>query len=134
MKPIAPFNNRQLSCDVVIKGYKIPKGVTVLLEHEYASKSPRYVQSPDTFNPDRWLRSKRGGVSEEKLHPFSVLPFGFGPRMCPGRRFSEQQINIALVNLVKNFRLEYDGDYLPLKGVGLDELPVKLNFKFNPRV
>ena len=135
LKPIVPFNNRQLSCDIVIKGYKIPKGVNVFLEHEYAAKSPRYVQNPDAFNPDRCLRSDRGEASEEKLHPFAVLPFGFGPRMCPGRRFAEQQINIALVKLVANFQLEYDGDHLPLKGIGLDNAPVPvLNFQFNPRV
>ena len=31
------------------------------------------------FKPDRWNKE-----AEDKIHPFSSLPFGFGPRSCYG--------------------------------------------------
>ena len=132
MRPIVPTNARQLTKDVVIKGYRLPKGIQVLLEHEYVSNCPDYVTDPDSFIPERWIRGESRNT-EEKLHPFLMLPFGFGPRMCIGKRFAEQELNIALFKLVKNFRVEYDGGKLPLRGIGLDKLPVKLPFKFHVR-
>lgn len=46
---------------------------TVMMIHNYADKS---FTEPDTFDPDRWGR--------DDTHPFSMLPFGFGPRSCWG--------------------------------------------------
>ena len=65
-------------------------------------------------------------------NPFLVLPFGFGPRMCIGRRFAEQEIFIGLITLVRAFHFDYHGE-LPLKGVGVDKQPIKLHFMMKER-
>lgn len=40
----------------------------------------KYFPEPEQFRPERWLRS-----SENERHPFAMLPFGFGSRMCAGK-------------------------------------------------
>lgn len=58
-------------------------------------------EKPKMFMPERWLRS---GVAA-KIHPFTLLPFGFGNRMCAGRRFSELELYLATAKVVLNYRL-----------------------------
>lgn len=130
MKPIAPVITRNLSKDIVIKGYRIPAGMTLLMEHHFTSNNENHIDNPTQYKPERWIRDSN---SKNSLNPFLVLPFGFGPRMCIGKRFAEQEINIALIKLLHNFRIEYDGDALPLKGIGVDKVPVKLDFRFVER-
>lgn len=40
----------------------------------------KYFPDPESFKPERWLRS-----SGDEKHPFAMLPFGFGSRMCVGK-------------------------------------------------
>ena len=106
--PLAPQNGRALPIDVVIKGYRIPAGTQILVEHEYVATSPNYFEDPLAYRPERWLRTEKrragsggnsnnGNISNStsdstSVDPFVVLPFGFGPRMCVGRRFAEQKL------------------------------------------
>ena len=52
-----------------------------------------YVDDPETFKPDRWLKQTTEG---NNLHPFASLPYGHGPRMCLGRRFADLEMQILL--------------------------------------
>lgn len=45
------------------------------------------------FKPERWLAD---GV---KPSSFLVVPFGSGRRMCPGKRFSEQELQVVLAKV-----------------------------------
>lgn len=48
--------------------------------------------NPKQYMPERWLRSsdRQGYESDSK---FQYLPFGFGPRMCIGKRVAEMEIH-----------------------------------------
>ena len=39
-------------------------------------QDPKLFKDPQQFNPDRW--------ATDDIHPFTMLPFGFGPRGCWG--------------------------------------------------
>ena len=60
-------------------------------------KSEKYFADPETYKPERWLR-KEG--SKSRLHPFILLPFGYGVRSCLGQRFAQQEIYLAIAKVM----------------------------------
>nr|XP_022909506.1 probable cytochrome P450 301a1, mitochondrial [Onthophagus taurus] len=103
-------NGRTLQQDTVIQGYHIPKGVQVVFPTLVTGSMPEYVSKPETFKPERWLKN-----SEEKIHPFASLPYGYGARMCLGRRFADLEIQILLAKLIRSYKLEFHHDPLEYK-------------------
>lgn len=53
----------------------------------------QFVSDPEEFKPERWLES------DGRLHPFASLPYGFGARICLGRRFADLEIQILLAKV-----------------------------------
>ncbi|KAF2879869.1 hypothetical protein ILUMI_26299 [Ignelater luminosus] len=98
--PTAGANSRFLIHDTQIGDYLIPKGILVSAFSSVTSQSEKYFNEPLKYNPHRWLRS-----SKEAMHPFASLPFGYGPRMCPGKRLAEQEIVILLKKILQSFKL-----------------------------
>ena len=70
-----------------------------------------YVSDAATFKPARWLKPSQGGI-EGKLHPFASLPYGYGARMCLGRRFADLEMQILLSKLLRSYKLEYEHEPL----------------------
>lgn len=133
IKPIAPFNMRAAGQDLVIKGFRIPKGVRRIQKKRLSSKyfkfyffffkkqtemvfasaylqvSDNHYTSADKFIPERWLddHSEVGVQSAKSVHPFVYLPFGFGVRTCIGKRIAELEMETLLARIVRNFRIEW---------------------------
>lgn len=54
-----------------------------------------FVQRAEEFMPERFLKDTETGCPNSKdIHPFLLLPFGFGKRSCVGKRFAEMEIEI----------------------------------------
>nr|CAD7606413.1 unnamed protein product [Timema genevievae] len=97
MFPVVIGNGRCMMRDTVIAGYQIPAGTQVVFQHYVISNMDRYFPEPERFLPERWLKS--GSCLEHastKIHPFASLPFGYGRRMCVGRRFAELEIQTVI--------------------------------------
>jgi cholestanetriol 26-monooxygenase len=62
----------------------------------YITTSERFFKNPLVFNPRRWLKNDE---NYENMHPYAFLPFGFGTRMCIGRRLVEQEIYVYLAKV-----------------------------------
>ncbi|GAB0092981.1 Cytochrome P450 [Sergentomyia squamirostris] len=104
LMPVVVGNSRAIAKDIVIKGYQIPKDIDVLMHHQALHTDERYFQNPQAFIPERWLRSEE---KIETYNPFTYLPFGFGNRVCIGRRFAELEIETLVCRLVRNYQLEW---------------------------
>ncbi|XP_074028255.1 probable cytochrome P450 49a1 isoform X2 [Leptinotarsa decemlineata] len=101
LSPTAGANSRFLVQDTPIGGYLIPRNTLVSAFSSVTSTDERYFENTSTFLPDRWLRD-----SERKFHKFASLPFGYGPRMCPGKRLAENEIVILLKQILRKYSLE----------------------------
>lgn len=76
----------------------IPRGSTVIVYVYGAHHAPRYWQSPETFDPERFTKTN------QKLHtPFTHLPFGGGPRGCIGGNYAMLQILMILSDLLRKY-------------------------------
>ncbi|XP_060660706.1 probable cytochrome P450 12c1, mitochondrial [Drosophila nasuta] len=109
--PVVFGNLRSTGADIVLDGYRIPKGTRVLMNSNLLLDDERYYPRAKEFLPERWLREQSN--ENEKLvvdnpSPFVYLPFGFGPRMCVGKRIVDMEMEITVSNLVRNFNIEYN--------------------------
>jgi len=60
---------------------------------------------PDQFLPARWLDGGGGGAHDASAH----IPFGSGPRICPGRSLALLEMKMLLSMLYRNFEVARDG-------------------------
>ncbi|XP_065371241.1 cytochrome P450 CYP12A2-like isoform X2 [Calliphora vicina] len=117
MYPITIGNTRVPANDVVLSGYRVPKGTQVSMVFTALVDDDKYFPRAKEFLPERWLRSEQDkGIenSSECPHalkpssPFVYLPFGFGPRSCIGRRIVEMELELGIARVIRNFQVEYN--------------------------
>ncbi|XP_053200235.1 probable cytochrome P450 49a1 [Panonychus citri] len=101
LTPVVPISMRINQEPINLSGYSIPAHCFLVLNHYAMGRRAEYFDEPLKFNPDRWVRETRG---DNKAHPFTVLPFGHGPRMCIGRRIAELETLTLLSKIVFNFK------------------------------
>lgn len=68
----------------------------MILSTTYITKSERFFKNAHKFDPHRWERAE---VGAELIDPYANLPFGFGARMCIGRRIAEQEIYLSMIKV-----------------------------------
>ena len=100
--PVIVGNSRAVGCDLVIKGYQIPKGTDCLMVNSLVQLDDKYIPRSKEFIPERWIkhRSNIDNIkyqSSKQTNPFVYLPFGFGSRTCIGRRFAEMETQILMI-------------------------------------
>ncbi|XP_034236373.1 probable cytochrome P450 301a1, mitochondrial [Thrips palmi] len=103
--PILVGNARTTIRDLVIGGYQVPKGTLVSMSTREMTSNEAYFPRALEFLPERWLP---GADDIKGTHPFAFLPFGFGPRMCVGRRFADLEIETVVAKVFRNFSMEWN--------------------------
>ncbi|KAG7156636.1 cytochrome P450 301a1-like 2 [Homarus americanus] len=88
----------------------------------------KYFPQASQFQPERWLRDQG-----KNYHSYASLPFGFGTRMCIGRRIAEQEMNIFLCRLLQKYQVEWKDESLNAKGTPVSSSHEALKFTFTER-
>jgi cytochrome P450 len=84
--PPAWVVGREALEDVVLAGFRVPKGMQVMMPIFTLHRDPRWFRDPEAFRPERFLPG--GEVREGKVPRFAYLPFGAGPHVCVGSHFA----------------------------------------------
>ncbi len=106
LRPVAPNPFFEAIHDVVIGDVAVPKGTAIITLSRIPTRDAARFDSPMEFMPERWTR----GESEGKPHDAAVhIPFGSGPRMCPGRALALLEMRIVLAAVYRTFDVERVG-------------------------
>ncbi|XP_037560010.1 cytochrome P450 4V2 [Dermacentor silvarum] len=99
--PPFPLFGRKLEHDMIIDGYRLPKGLTCFVNLYSLHRDPRHFRQPDSFFPERFL-----GEEFAQRHPYSYIPFSAGPKNCLGQRFFMQEAKLLLAKVLSKFSVE----------------------------
>jgi cytochrome P450 len=105
LKPVAPFIAFEATRDTVIADIRVPARTLVwgVMRHDSVDES--YFPNAQAFDPARWLASSTptpAATSSKRV----AMPFGAGPRVCPGRYLALLEIKMAMAMLLGAFDIE----------------------------
>ncbi|BAH93954.1 Os07g0520100, partial [Oryza sativa Japonica Group] len=75
--------------DIEYHGYHIPKGWQVFTAQRITHLDGNFFNDPVKFDPTRF-------DNHTSIPPYCFVPFGGGPRMCPGNEFARTEILVTM--------------------------------------
>ncbi len=97
--PIYQFTREAVVPDE-IAGRRVPPGSLLLISPWLLQRHHRFWKDPDAFQPERFL------TPLTPRHKRCHLPFGAGPRGCPGAGFARTELALALAMTSQRYRLD----------------------------
>ena len=104
--PVLAFGRRPLQ-DVELGGYTVPAGTSVIVSPYITHRNPRYFDSPNAFQPERWQT-----LQPERL---AYFPFGAGAKMCIGDGFARMEGALVLAAIAQRYWLRFTGRAVDVK-------------------
>jgi cytochrome P450 len=135
LKPVAPQNTMQAVRDTTLAGVQVPAGMLVMGVMRHDATSERLLPQAAAFQPERWLADGAPGAAASAAKRVS-MPFGAGPRICPGRYLAMLEMKMAVATLLSRFDIAQVGTAdgrEPEERLQLAMSPVGLQMRLRPR-
>ncbi|NXP12408.1 CP2K6 protein, partial [Thinocorus orbignyianus] len=87
--------------DVILKGYFIPKGTTVIPLLASVLKDKSHWEKPDMFYPEHFLDANGKFVKKDAFIPFSA-----GRRTCAGETLAKMELFLFFTSLLQRFTFQ----------------------------
>jgi len=94
--PVITMVARLSNEEFKIGQYTVPKGTRVQASVIEVHMNGEYWPEPEKFSPDRFLNND--------YNQNAYLPFGIGPKMCIGKRFSLMEMKVVFAQLLRSYR------------------------------
>jgi cytochrome P450 len=106
LKPVAPIIPLQTVHDMTIGDVQVPAGTIIQNIMRSDSVSDNHLPRAASFEPERWLAGADGPGAAASAAKRISMPFGAGPRICPGRYLALLEMKMAMAVLLGNFEIE----------------------------
>src|ERR1035441_3647538 len=103
LKPIAPVLFFEPVEDVEIGGVAVPKNTPLMLPTFHGPLQETHFGAAEKFRPERWLATAPAAGCPHNVKAF--VPFGAGPRFCPGRQLAMVEIKTVMAMLCAAFEV-----------------------------
>lgn len=131
LKSVFPVLFLGTNTDVELGGVHIPEGTAIFLLTRKCGMQEQEFSAADQFKPERWLE---GRCPEDAHNPKAFVPFGAGPRFCPGRNLALLEMKTAVAMLCRNFTVNKRIGSEPVQEqFGFLMAPQKLSISLTPR-
>lgn len=112
LKSVFPVLFLGTNQDVELGGARIPAGTAIFLLTRQCGMQEEAFASPRQFLPERWMAARAG--IQEGHNAKAFVPFGAGPRFCPGRNLALLEIKAVMAMLCRNFSISKPADAKPV--------------------
>lgn len=130
LKPVAPAFFLEANDDVVIGDISVPRGTGVVLLTRPAGMDGATIDEPEAFRPQRWLTS----AAPRSDWRSDLMPFGGGPRFCPGRNLALIETKMVTIMLYRHFEVDLVGDPDAVgERFAFTMMPTDLRVRLRPR-
>jgi cytochrome P450/nitrite reductase/ring-hydroxylating ferredoxin subunit len=103
LRPVAPLLFLQTNVATMVGDLHVPADTPVAVLTRPPAVDAQNFERPTAFLPERWTAPS--GAHEPSAH----IPFGSGPRLCPGRTLALLEMKVVLATLYRNFDVEREG-------------------------
>lgn len=103
--PPVPFFTRELSEPTTMRDWLMKKGSMIVVSPWLIHRHKQFWKNPDSFIAKRFSRDQKEPVDKR-----AYLPFGVGPRVCPGAAFALLEGPLILASLFQKFEFEIETD------------------------
>jgi len=104
--------------DVVVGGYRIPKGSQIMISPYVVQHDARWFASPETFDPERFSPERI-----KEIRNGAYIPFSGGARVCIGKSFAMMEERLVVGSLLQRLTPEVPEDHVPIKQAVLSMQP-----------
>jgi cytochrome P450 len=90
---------RETTQDIAVGERHLPADSFVVVSPWTIQRHPDRWEDAQTFMPSRWLSDLPPSALQDRM---AFIPFGQGPRVCPGKRFAEVELQAILSELMRS--------------------------------
>jgi cytochrome P450 len=133
LHPVAPLALFECNEDTALGGIALRRGTMVMCLMRYGAVNAELAADAAEFRPQRWREAPT-----EPTHSLlkASMPFGAGPRLCPGRYLAMLEMKMVLATIARNFALvgvtTEDGSP-PQERLAFTMFPMGLKIRLAPR-